>query len=61
MTVRNGNGLWTNVLALVNKPPYGDEDGKSTGDQAGIIHRLSIGRERVRKAENDNECEDVDA
>jgi hypothetical protein len=50
-----------NIVALVEEPPNSNENGKSTSDQARVVHGLRIGGKCVREAEDDDEGDDIDA
>lgn len=61
LAVAQRDGVRPLVVALPEEPPHGHEDGQTSGHQTGVVHRLRVGRKRVREAEDDDERDDVDA
>ena len=55
------NSLWSHIVTLTNEPPDSDENCETPCDQAGVVHGLSISGYSIRKAENNDEGDDVDA
>lgn len=55
------DSLWSHIVTLTNEPPDSDKDGKTTCNQTGIVHGLSISGNSVGEAENDDKGDDVDA